>query len=136
MSEREFFDIKLTRPVCLENINEDDLRELINALTISPKDRAFGGFVLSSEGVEVKFNFGADGNFQSVTAKINGQNIVLIPGNTSQVLYTFKGPPSTSNPGPGWNLEAELTQSVLDQPANQTQWEVFFASRADVLNNV
>lgn len=136
MSKQDLFDVSLKKPLCLENLSEDELRAFVNALQITPTDDGFTGLVRSSEGVEVKFNFGSDGNFQSVTAKLNGQQIVIIPGNTSQVLYSFKGPPSSTNPGPGWTLEAELTQDIYDQPANEALWKIFFASRADVLNEL
>ena len=136
MSKQDFFDISLRKPVCIRGVNEDDLRALVDALDISVKDKNFGGFVLSSNGVEVKFNFGADGNFDSVTAKLNGKQIVIIPGNTSEVRYTFKGPPSSTNPGPGWETDAVLTQKYYNQPPNENDWEIFFAKRVNVLNQL
>jgi len=131
----EFFNIEIANPVCIEGLSEDALRALVNALTISVKDPGFGGVVLSSPGAQVKFNFGPDGNFSGVTAKINGMDIVLIPGVGSQALQVFAGPPSATNPGVGWEIDAELTQEVLSQPANQNLWKAFFARRAPVLNS-
>lgn len=136
MSSQDFFDISLRKPVCIRGVDEDDLRALVGELAVSVKDKNFGGFVLSSNGVEVKFNFGADGNFDSVTAKLNGQQVVIIPGTTSKFLASFEGPPSATNPGPGWEVNAALTQSIYGQPPDQNQWVIFFAKRVNILNTV
>lgn len=134
MSKESFFDITLKRPICIPNVDEDDLRALVNALEISVKDSDFSGFVLSSKGIEVKFSFGSDGNFEGVTAKQDGKLQTIIPGSTSKFLASFEGPPSANNPGPGWEVVADLTQSIYGQPPNQNQWVIFFARRVNVLN--
>lgn len=126
--------VALSKPVCLKGISEDVLRQLVQALEIELKDPDFPGLVTTSAGVEVKFTFGPDGSFQGVTAKINGQHVVLIPGSASQLLQVFKGPPTGVNPGPGWELEPELTKLYLGGSDDQNTWQIFYARRVSILN--
>ena len=128
------FKIELRKPVCIQSISEDSLRELVDALQVTLKDDTFSGFVLSSGGTSVRFVFGPDGNFQGVVAKVGGKDITLIEGANSSSLGIFKGAPSGTNPGPGWEVEAELTQQYLSQPMNQNDWNIFYASRVSVIN--
>lgn len=134
MATDNFFKVDIAAPVCIEGLSEDALRELVNALIITVKDKSFGGFVLSSNGVQVKFNF-PDGNFQGVTARVNGEDIVIIPGVKDKGLGIFYGAPTGTNPGAGWEVDAVLTQKYLNQPPIQTNWEIFYARRVAVLNN-
>lgn len=134
MSVENFFKVSVKEPVCVEGLSEDALRALVDALLISVSDKNFGGFVLSSQGVQVKFNF-PDGNFQGVTARVNGQDIVIIPGVKDNGLGVFYGAPSAINPGAGWEIDADLTQRYLNQPPTQDKWEIFYAKRVAVLNN-
>jgi hypothetical protein len=134
MSIENFFTIDLKNPVCIEGISEDALRAWIDALVIRVSDKSFGGFVLSSPGAQVKFHF-PDGNFQGVTARVNGKDIVIIPGVKDNGLGIFYGAPSDTNPGPGWEVDAGLTQKYLNQPPIQNNWEIFYAKRVAVLNS-
>lgn len=137
MEFKELFDISLKRPICIEGISEDSVRELVNALEIDVDDNgSFTGFVTTNNGVQVKFNFDSTGNFSGVTAKLNGKNINLINGYNSSELQVFKGPPTATNPGSGWQTEPVLTKQYLNQPDNENNWEIFYASRVAVLNNV
>jgi hypothetical protein len=136
MSIQDFFDISLKKPVCIEGFSEDSIRAFINALEITVSDDKFGGFVISSNGTYVKFNFDSNGNFSGVTAKIGSKNVTLFQGVGSKELYQFKGPPSASNPGYGWKTEPELTKKYLNQPDNENNWEIFYASRTEVLNTI
>jgi len=134
MSLTEFFSIELKEPVCLKNLSEDELRTLVRSLLVTIADPDFAGFVRSTRGAEVKYNF-PDGNFQGVTARINGQDIVIIPGVKDKGLGLFEGPPNETNPGAGWEVDALLTQRYLNQPPVQADWEMFVARRVAVLNN-
>lgn len=133
MSSEDFFSVALKKPVCIEGLNEDALRALVNALQITVKDSSFGGLV-KTNGINVEFKFGPDGSFQGVFAKLNGQNTAIIPGTSSSSLQLFKGAPSSTNPGPGWSVETDLTRTYLNQPADDSQWALFYASRVSVLN--
>lgn len=134
MNIKNFFDITLKKPVCIEGISEDAIRELINALEISVTDDEFTSFVVSTAGTKVKFNFGPDGNFNNVTADINSQKIVLFEGVTGSQLGVFKGSPTATNPGTGWQVEVDLTRKYLNQPINENDWEMFLASRVGIIN--
>jgi len=119
---------------CVSGLSEDDLRSLADSLGLEATNKDLEGFVISTAGIQVKFVFGSDGSFQGVFAKINGQNVNLIPGASSSNLGIFKGVPSNTNPGLGWKVEDELTRTYLNQPLNQNQWDIFFASRVSVIN--
>lgn len=136
MNIKDFFTISLRDTPCIEGLSEDALRELISALEISVSDDKFTGFVLSANGTQVRFNFNSNGNFSGVTARLNSKNVTLINGVGSSELYVFKGPPSATNPGDGWQVEVDLTRTYLNQPPDQNSWEIFYASRAEVLNTI
>lgn len=136
MSIKDFFNISLKKPACIEGLSEDSLRSLVDSLEISVSDEKFGGFVLSSNGTYVKFNFDSNGNFSGVTAKLNSKNVTLFHGVGSKELYVFKGPPTATNPGYGWKVEPDLTKKYLNQPDDENSWEIFYASRTEVLNTV
>lgn len=133
MSAANFFKISLKKPICIDGLSEDALRALVNAIEIAVADKDFGGFV-TTNGIAVEVKFGADGSFQGVFAKLNGQNTAIIPGAGSSALAIFKGSPSSTNPGPGWFVETELTKQYLNQPADENLWSIFYASRVSVLN--
>lgn len=126
--------VKLGKIPCLSNISEDELRELVDALIVEIEAGAFDNFVTSSGGIDVKFNFSPDGNFAGITAKIDGKSVSLLGGAGGNELTVFKGAPSESNPGPGWQVERDLTISRLGQPQNEADWEIFYATRVSVLN--
>lgn len=131
----EFFNVTLAKPLCIEGLSEDALREFADALQITVKDKDFGGFVTTTGDVQVTFSFGPDGNFQGVFALVNNQHIPLIPGVGSKELYVFKGAISGTNPGSGFKVEPELTVKYLNQALNnESNWEIFYASRVGVLN--
>lgn len=129
------FKLELDRPVCLSGLSEDDIRELVNAISVSVTNDEFKGFALVSGGNQVTFRFGPDGNFQGIYAKVGGKNIVLFPGAGSSNLQVFKGVPSATNPGEGWTVETDLTREILGQPIDENQWKLFYASRVGVINN-
>ncbi len=136
MAIKNFFSISIKDPTCISGLSEDAIRALIDSIEISVTDPSFGGFVTSTAGTYVKFNFGSDGNFQSVTAKLNSKNIVLIQGAGGNELQIFKGAPTTTNPGQGWSVEVDLTKKYLAQKDDENTWELFFARRTQVLNVV
>lgn len=136
MSEETTFSIEITDPKGIEDLSEDSVRKLVAALKVLPNLKEFKGFVRSTKGVAVKFNFGPDGNFAGVTAKVNGKDVTLIPGVNSNQLTIFYGPPTSTNPGVGWEIEEELTVSVLKQTeGDQNSWELFFAKPVSIFNN-
>ena len=136
MTNQNLFEILLKAPLCIEGLSEDSVRQLVDSLQIGFKDPEFSSVVTSTAGVQTKVVFGSDGNFQGIFAKINGQQIVLVPGTNSKNLGVFQGPPSATNPGAGWEVDAVLTQKYLNQPADENQWEIFYAKRVNVLNTV
>lgn len=129
----DFLKIVLRNPVCIKDLGENSLRLLVEELVVQVTDPKFSGFVLSDNGTQVRFNF-PGGNFGDATAKVNGEDYVIIPGLNQKGLEAFRGPPTNTNPGYGWKVEIELTQEILQQPPNQAQWKIFYASRVPVLN--
>lgn len=125
------FKLGLKNPVCIKCLSEDEQRQLVDAVEVEIE---MDGIVFSSGGVRVKFEFGSDGNFAGVNAFLNGQSIPLIHGVNSKALYIFEGPPSGSNPGPGWEVEPDLTKTILGQQENENTWTIFFARRKGVVN--
>lgn len=119
---------------CLEGVSQDELIELVNCLKVEVKRDELDSFVLSTKGVEVKFRFGGDGSFLGADAKMNNTFVPLLHGVNSGRLYLFKGPPTNTNPGAGWQLESDLTRKYLNQPVSESNWEVFFASRKNEIN--
>lgn len=136
MSNQNLFEITLRRIPCIQGLSEDSLRALVDALQITLGSKEFSGIVTSSPGAQTQFVFSPNGNFDGVTAKINGQNVVLIPGNNSKVLGTFYGAPSSTNPGPGWEPDVALTKKYLGQGPDQNTWEIFYAKRVNAVNNI
>lgn len=134
MSTSARLKIKLGKIPCLSGLTEDELRELVDALIVEIESGQFDKFVTSSGGIDVKFNFGPDGNFSGVTAKIDGKTVNLIGGAGGNELSVFQGPPSENNPGPGWEVCTELTIEYLSQPPNEADWDIFYAKRVSVLN--
>lgn len=132
--EKDFLNVELKRVPCIEGLSEEALMAFVNALKVSVDRDEFTGFVLSTNGVDVHFTFGGDGNFLGAYAKVNNQNVPILHGVNSQRLYLFKGPPTNTNPGAGWALEVDLTRTYLNQPTNENNWEIFYASRSNVIN--
>ena len=125
------FELALKNPVCMKCVSEDEQRQFISAIDVEIE---MDGIVFSSGGVRVKFEFGSEGNFAGVNALLNGKSVPLIHGVNSKALYVFEGPPSGSNPGPGWEVVPELTKSILGQQDNENTWTIFYARRKAVLN--
>jgi len=67
-------------------------------------------------------------------ALVNGMQIPIILGVNSKALYLFEGPPSGTNPGPGYTLDPELTKELLNQTGPDSGWSAFVARRSLVLN--
>lgn len=133
---KNLFELKIKTPPCIAGVSEDDIRALLDSIEVTITDPTLSNFVTSTFGTQVKFNFGSDGNFNSVTAKLNGKIVTLIQGAGGNELQVFKGAPSVTNPGYGWTVETDLTKQYLGQPDNENNWVIFFASRARVLNVV
>jgi hypothetical protein len=112
---------------------EDCVKSLVDSLVILPLDDG-SNFVKVTGGVEVSVKFGPDGNYAGVYAKINNTFVPLFLGANSGELFIFKGSPSSTYPGVGYQVEVDLTKRKLGQPDDQSQWEMFYASRVGVLN--
>lgn len=134
MAGENLFDITIKKAACIGNLSEDDVRALGDVFEVTRTDAGTSLLVTSTAGVQVKFQFGADGSFQGTYAKINGKTVTIIPGTDSKVLGVFKGPPSNTNPGAGWITEPELTRKYLNQSGADSTWEIFYASRVSVLS--
>lgn len=134
MSIADSFEVELQNVPCLRNVSEDELREIVNALRVVAQSTDLERFVTSTGGITVKFEFGPDGNFAGVTAKIDGQAINLIGGAGGNELQLFRGAPTATNPGAGWEVDVTATQALLNQGSDQTTWEYFYAGRVSVLN--
>lgn len=124
--------ISLKGPVCINSLNEDTIRELVENMV----GTLVGNLpVTSTGGIEVEYIFDSGGNFEGSYANINNKKILLTPGLSSNMLNVFKGPPSANNPGPGWKVEVDLTRRFLQGGSDETTFELFYASREPVLNN-
>ena len=135
MSKQLELKVKLNRNNCVTSLKADDLVRLADALSVPLEDHDdLKYLVRTNASVNVEFRFTADGEFAGVYAVLNGKAILLIPGATSKEVKTFKGSPTDTNPGEGWQVEPELTTKYLNQPVDENAWEIFYASRVSVLN--
>lgn len=132
MSNKKLLKVSINKPVCVAGLSDDDVRQLVSSLVVDVSGE--DAVVSSTQGFSVKFNFSPDGNFLDTTAKINNKSIVLLHGSSSGALQVFAGPPSNTNPGEGWEIDAVLTTKYLGQSGNQNAWDIFFARRVPVLN--
>lgn len=133
MDSLEDFVVTLRRQLCIPGWSESDIREFVAALEItSPDPDTF--LVTSTGGIRVQFVVGSDGNFSGAYMQVAGIQIPLIFGTNSTNMQIFKGSPSGTNPGPGWELEVELSRTILNQTGSENTWTAFLASRAPVIN--
>jgi len=130
------FPIVVEYPVCVEGMTEDAIRELAKALRAKALTDILQGFVQAPAAARVTFAFDSNGNFVGVTAIINGKPTTLINGLGSEELGLFRGPPTATNPGPGWIIEPELSKAWLHVTGDENTWTGFVASRVEILNTV
>lgn len=137
----EIFELTLKSTPCIECLSEDDIRQIVNSLKIEVKSDNFKGFVTvgSPKGVtgKVHVGFGADGNFTGIYAKIDGKVVTLVHGvgeNVSPRLL-FPGAPTATNPGPGWQVDSERSQRILNQTGAESGWTEFYAYKVSVVNS-
>ena len=102
-------------------------------LQVETEDR-LTTIVTANGGINVQFLFGSDGNFMGAYAQIGGVSIPLVFGTGSSNLQVFKGSPSATNPGPGWDVEVALTKKYLSQSGAEATWEIFYASRVAIVS--
>lgn len=126
--------ISLRTQLCIAGLSEDAIQALVAGLQISTPEGSNRTIVTANGGIDVQFIFGSDGNFMGAYAQIMGRSIPLVFGVGSTNLQVFKGSPSGTNPGPGWEVEVELTKAYLGQSGAENTWEIFYASRVGVLN--
>lgn len=129
------FKLVLNGVPCLECMTADDVTKLLSVIGIEMSEK-IKSFVTSNGNSEIKFVIGSDGNFEGVITTINGQAVILIHGTNSQMLQAFRGPPSGSNPGNGWEVDVDATRTLMGQPVNQDEWTYFYASRKRILNAI
>lgn len=127
--------ISLRTQLCLAGMSEDEIQQFVNALQIKTVDDSVT-FVTSTGGNSVQFLFGSDGNFMGAYAQLAGVSLPIIFGTGSTNLEVFKGSPSGTNPGPGWEVEVELTQKYLSQSGPEADWEIFYASRVPLVSTI
>ena len=136
MINKDLLKVELANSVCLDTVSEDDVRALVNALRITIEDKEFEGLVRTTSGTQLKFEFGPDGAFRGLYATLGGKRVMLIPGSNSSGMAIFKGAPSSTNPGAGWALEEDLSRKYLQQTGVLSTWDLFYATRVSVLNNI
>lgn len=130
-------ELKITvrTQLCLLGLNEDQIQAFVNGLQIETVDR--GTTLVTSTGrIQVQFVFGSDGNFSGAYAQLGGVSVPIIFGTGSTNLEVFIGPPTGTNPGPGWEVEVELTRKYLHQPGDEGTWEIFYARRVPVVSTI
>lgn len=128
------FKLELEGPVCIPELSEDSIRELVNALRLKVIDDALEGFVTASRASRVRFTNDGNGNFAGVTETVNGKIVTIIKGLGGHEIGLFEGVPSASHPGPGWEVIPELSKQLFVQNDDQTTWNYFAAKRVGVLN--
>lgn len=129
-NNKELFSIALKRPVSISALSQDELQELVKALVVTAsQEGGFKNLVRSTSGYEVKVSFGSAGEFNGIYAVINNEIVNLVPGANGNALQIFKGAPTSSNPGPGWKVDVDLTRQYLNQGPNENAWDLFFAYR-------
>lgn len=126
--------LSLRTQLCIAGLSEDAIQALVANIQITTPGENNTTIVTANGGIDVQFVFGSDGNFAGAYAQIMGRSIPIIFGTGSTNLQVFKGAPSGTNPGPGWEVEVELTEAYLGQSGAENTWEIFFASRVGVLN--
>ena len=115
---------------CIPGISEDTLRQLADSFEIVATDATKDlEVVTSTAGVPLNFNVDTTG-LVTLEAKLNGHPINVLGGDVS----IFSGRPTASNPGRGWQVLDDLTVKALKQPANQADWEYFYAKKIGTLN--
>lgn len=119
MSNRNLFEIELKGSPCIEGISEDALRQLVDALIVRAIDDEFKSIVRAATGVEVFVK-----SSKEITVKEGGDTVNILPS-----VGIFKGVPSSSNPGAGWEIDEDATLNALNQPADRNQWTLFIACR-------
>lgn len=127
--------IVIARQLCLAGLTESEAHEFVGALELETKDEQTT-LVTANGGINVKFTFGSDGNFSGAYAQLGGKSVPLVFGTQSHYRAVFEGPPSSNNPGPGWEIDPELSQAYFGVTGPQGLWPIFFARRVAVINNV
>lgn len=126
--------LRFRKPPCVPGIPEDVLRDLFGSVEVTTESGPGASLVTSTGNIDVQFVFGSDGNFVGAFATVAGRSVPIIFGINSNALQLFKGSPSSNNPGPGWKVEIELTQQYFGGGPTESQWKLFVASRAAVIN--
>lgn len=128
------FPIRVKYPLEVCGITEDTHRELAASFEVVLTDEFKR--VVTSNGPEVKELFDSNGEYAGKITVIGGKTINLEFGIGSTNLQVFKNAPSATNPGPGWQVEAELSKKYFGLGENENTWDIFYASRVAVINNV
>lgn len=121
--------------ICLQNLTQDDLQAIVSNLDIKVEGDNIT-FVTSTGGIQVKFLFGSDGNFNGVYAQLGGVSIPIIFGTDSSNLEVFEGPPGASNPGPGWEVDVEASKVITHSIGDEANWRYFIARRVPVVSTI
>ena len=116
---------------CLSCLKEDELQAFVDNLAIEPSEAAEDFHVVTSS-VPTHLNVDSAG-LGSLNVSVNNRTKNLL----GKGLIICLGSPSATNPGPGREYAslADLTRTALNQPANEQDWQVFFAIDEPLTNN-
>lgn len=126
--------VKLSKPVCSNCMCEDEIRNLVDSLYVDVDDSDERQTVTSNGGVQVEFDFGANG-FEGLSYKVKNKSIPIIGGDLSTDRALRVGPISATNPGCGWEVDEEFTAALLpNQGVGQSDIQFFVVKRVNALD--
>lgn len=132
MSDLFEFDVELRGEACFENIREDEAREFAGKLKgIIPRKKLERA---------VRFKGGGDAwlELDSVgrlvgKAKIANREVIWLNPDVPRV-HTGS-PNAVNNPGPGWEVDEELTRRTWPEQGNDSDaWTQFYARQVGLIS--
>lgn len=135
MAHLDQLKIVLRTQLCLLGVSEDEIQALVGNLSVETVDKNTT-LVTANGGIQVQFVFGSDGNFVGAFAQLGGKSITIIFGTGSGYRGFFRGSPSATNPGPGWQVDVEASRRYLQQSGPENTWDAFYAERVAVVSTI
>ena len=125
------FRVVIKGVTCLSCVKEDELQDFVENLAIEPSEAAENVHIVTAS-VPTHLNVDSAG-IGSLNVSVDNRTKNLL----GKGLIICLGAPSATNPGPGREYAslADLTRTALNQPANEQDWQVFFARDEPLTNN-
>ena len=130
------FKLEFVGTPCIDGLSEDAIRAIEEQFVVKIDSADLDGVVRAPKNTRTRVAYGQDGNFDGVTAKINGKIITLFPGVGGGQLAIYEGIPTSEYPGAGWEVVVEASMSMFSQTSDQSTWKYFVARRIGILNTI